>query len=61
MAHLLAVQIFSNCFQPFRLEALNEKRSGVVQMVKLAAKEREGLEVRFYSNLRILYFFRICT
>lgn len=61
MAHILAVQVLSNCFQPFRLEALNEKRSGVVQMVKLAEKEREGLEVRFYSNLRILYFFRICT
>ncbi|KAK9064798.1 hypothetical protein SSX86_016180 [Deinandra increscens subsp. villosa] len=27
-----------------QLEALNEKRSGVVQMVKLADKEREGLE-----------------
>lgn len=28
-----------------RLESLNEKRSGVVQMVKLAEKERDGLEV----------------
>lgn len=26
---------------------LNEKRSGVVQMVKLAEKERESLEVKF--------------
>lgn len=32
-------------FQIFRLEALGEKRSGVVQMVKLAEKERESLEV----------------
>lgn len=29
-----------------RLETLNEKRSGVVQMVKLAEKERDNLEVR---------------
>lgn len=29
-----------------RLESLNEKRSGVVQMVKLAEKERDSLEVR---------------
>lgn len=29
----------------FRLETLNEKRSGVVQMVKLAEKERDNLEV----------------
>ena len=28
-----------------RLETLNEKRSGVVQMVKLAEKERDNLEV----------------
>lgn len=28
-----------------RLEVLNEKRSGVVQMVKLAEKERNSLEV----------------
>jgi len=28
-----------------RLESLNEKRSGVVQMVKLAEKERDNLEV----------------
>lgn len=28
-----------------RLETLNEKRSGVVQMVKLAEKERDSLEV----------------
>lgn len=30
----------------FRLETLNEKRSGIVQMVKLAEKERDNLEVR---------------
>lgn len=28
-----------------RLESLNEKRTGVVQMVKLAEKEKDGLEV----------------
>lgn len=28
-----------------RLESLNDERSGVVQMVKLAEKERDGLEV----------------
>lgn len=32
-------------FPPCRLEVLNEKRSGVVQMVKLAEKERDSLEV----------------
>lgn len=32
---------------PFcRLEALNDKRSSVVQMVKLAEKERDSLEVQ---------------
>lgn len=31
-----------------RLEVLNEKRTGVVQMVKLAEKERESLEVIFF-------------
>lgn len=29
----------------YRLESLNEKRSGVVQMVKLAEKDRDSLEV----------------
>lgn len=33
-----------------RLESLNEKRSGVVQMVKLAEKERDALEVRMCST-----------
>lgn len=33
-----------------RLEELNEKRTGVVQMVKLAEKERESLEVKFFFN-----------
>lgn len=32
-----------------RLESLNEKRSGVVQMVKLAEKERDSLEVLPYT------------
>lgn len=32
-----------------RLEALNEKRTGVVQMVKLAEKERDGLEVETFT------------
>lgn len=36
-----------------RLETLNEKRSGVVQMVKLAEKERDNLEVR--RRLPFLY------
>lgn len=39
---------FSTVLRSFlynRLETLNEKRSGVVQMVKLAEKERDGLEV----------------
>lgn len=40
-------------FFPFyRLETLNEKRSGVVQMVKLAEKERDSLEV--YTFLRFI-------
>lgn len=34
--------------QHCRLESLNEKRSGVVQMVKLAEKERDSLEVLQY-------------
>lgn len=34
-----------NSYRFYRLESLNEKRSGVVQMVKLAEKERDGLEV----------------
>lgn len=29
----------------FRLEALNEKRSAAIQMVKLAEKEKDSLEV----------------
>lgn len=36
--------------QHCRLESLNEKRSGVVQMVKLAEKERDSLEVYIYIN-----------
>lgn len=35
----------------YRLEALNERRSGVVQMVKLAEKERHSLEVIWCSAL----------
>lgn len=41
----------------FRLEELNEKRASVVQMVKLAEKERESLEVRLYDNFCALFCF----
>lgn len=43
--------------QHFRLEALNEKRTSVVQMVKLAEKEREGLEVRLTIIFDAFYCF----
>lgn len=33
------------------MEALNEKRSGVVQMVKLAEKEKDSLEVYSGTSL----------
>ena len=39
------LMIYSVVIWSIRLEALNEKRPGVVQMVKLADKEREILEV----------------
>lgn len=45
--YLLVIQMLSNRLLSSRLEVLNEKRSGVVQMVKLAEKERESLEVNF--------------
>lgn len=32
----------------FRLEVLNEKRSAAIQMVKLAEKERDSLEVYIF-------------
>jgi len=37
-----------------RLEVLNDKRSGAVQMVKLAEKERDSLEV--YVYVRTVFF-----
>lgn len=44
--------LYSRCVSlHYRLEALNERRSGVVQMVKLAEKERDGLEVQ----IRVLH------
>lgn len=48
-----------------RLETLNEKRSGVVQMVKLAEKERDNLEVRrrlpfLYVTWYLLYWLLKC-
>lgn len=48
--YIFLIQYLSDSFLSFRLEELNEKRSGVVQMVKLAEKERESLEVKFYSK-----------
>lgn len=42
-----------------RLESLNEKRSGVVQMVKMAEKERDSLEVGFLC-LFLSYHFQTC-
>ena len=45
-----------------RLESLNEKRSGVIQMVKLAEKERDNLEVCavvLILSLFILIFFYV--
>lgn len=43
--HVKFLTILYDLFPPCRLEVLNEQRSGVVQMVKLAEKERENLEV----------------
>lgn len=40
----------------FRMEALNERRSGVVQMVKLAEKEKDTLEVSKKKKTAVLYF-----
>jgi hypothetical protein len=34
-----------SCSDTFRLEVLNEKRTASVQMLKLAEKERDSLEV----------------
>lgn len=51
----------------YRLEALNERRSGVVQMVKLAEKERDSLEVQIrvlhtwmFSNHCFIQLYRMC-
>lgn len=38
------------------MEALNERRSGVVQMVKLAEKEKDSLEVSKKKKTAFLYF-----
>lgn len=42
-------------FDSCRLEALNERRSGVVQMVKLAEKERDSLEVHFQMSVCVFF------
>lgn len=45
--HLIPLESAFTIFWCYhRLEVLNERRSGVVQMVKLAEKERDNLEVR---------------
>lgn len=38
------------------MEALNERRSGVVQMVKLAEKEKNSLEVLKKKKTAVLFF-----
>lgn len=48
--YIFVIEYLSNSFLSFRLEELNEKRSGVVQMVKLAEKERESLEVKYFTE-----------
>lgn len=49
--YIFVTEYLFNSFPSFRVEELNEKRSGVVQMVKLAEKERESLEVKFYRKI----------
>lgn len=42
-----------------RLEVLNETRSGAVQMVKLAEKERDSLEARVFILMGFLFAYFI--